>query len=124
MHEPPPTNGHKIITDESLLGKIFHQLIDNAVKFTTDGTISIGCEKKEDEIQFYVKDTGIGISPENKHRIFSNFEQEDFAISRKYEGTGIGLSIAKGLVELLGGKIWLDSQKGKGSTFYVSIPIE
>jgi PAS domain S-box-containing protein len=118
------TNAIKLITDNNLVRKIFHQLIDNAVKFTSNGTITIGAEKNEGEIQFFVKDTGIGISDEGKSRIFGNFEQEDFANTRKFEGTGIGLSIAKGLVELLGGKIWLHSEKGNGSTFYFTIPIE
>jgi len=113
-----------IHTDEEILNRIFHQLIDNAVKFTTSGTITIGCEKQKDEHHFFVKDTGIGISEEYKSRIFGNFEQEDFASTRKYEGTGIGLSIVKRSVELLGGKIGLESEKGKGSTFYFSIPIE
>lgn len=94
------------------------------MKFSSNGTIFIGCEKHKNEHHFFVKDTGIGISEEYKSRIFGNFEQEDFANSRKYEGTGIGLSIVKGSVELLGGKIGLESEKGKGSTFYFSIPIE
>jgi len=114
---------YRIFTDEELLSKIFHQLIDNAVKFTSHGTITVSCEKNKNEHHFFVKDSGIGISEEYKSRIFGNFEQEDFANTRKYEGTGIGLSIAKGLVELLGGKIWLDSEKGKGSTFYFTLPI-
>jgi len=94
------------------------------VKFTNRGTITIGCEKHKSEHHFFVKDSGIGISEEYKSRIFSNFEQEDFASTRKYEGTGIGLSIVKGSVELLGEKIWMESEKGIGSTFYFSIPIE
>lgn len=114
---------HKIFTDEELLGKIFYQLIDNAVKFTSHGTITVGCEKNKNDYHFFVKDSGIGISEEHKSRIFDNFEQEDFASTRKYEGSGIGLSIAKGFVELLGGRICLDSEKGKGSTFYFTLPI-
>ncbi len=110
-------------TDEGILNRIFHQLIDNAVKFTTQGKITIGCEQNKSEFHFFVKDTGIGISEEYKSRIFGNFEQEDFASTRKFEGTGIGLSIVKKSVDMLGGKIWLDSEKGKGSTFYISIPV-
>ena len=124
LPETPENSKYMLFTDEVLLGKIFHQLIDNALKFSSNGTIFIGCEKQKDEHHFFVKDTGIGISEEYKSRIFGNFEQEDFANTRKYEGTGIGLSIVKGLVELLGGKIGLESEKGKGSTFYFSIPIE
>lgn len=114
---------YKILTDEALISKVFYQLFDNAVKFTTQGTITVGCEKHEKELHFFVKDSGIGISKEYKSRIFGNFEQEDFATTRKFEGTGIGLSIVKRSVELLGGKIWMDSKKGKGSTFHFSIPV-
>lgn len=114
----------KIYTDEELLGKIFLQLIDNAIKFTSHGTITIGCEKGKNEYHFFVQDTGIGISEGYKNRIFGHFEQEDFTITRRYEGTGVGLPIAKGMVELLGGKMWLFSEKGEGSTFYFSIPVE
>jgi len=120
----PKNTNQSIFTDEDLLTKIFHQLIDNALKFTTHGSITIGCEKHKKEFHFFVKDTGIGISEEYKNRIFGNFEQEDFASTRKYEGTGIGLAIAKGFIELLGGKMWMETEKGKGSTFYFSIPIE
>jgi PAS domain S-box-containing protein len=119
---PHLKRNYKIFTDRELLGKILHQLIDNAVKFTVNGTIDVGFEKKENKMQFFVRDTGIGISDENKNHIFENFIQGDIANSRKYEGTGIGLSIAKGYVELLGGKIWLDSEKGKGSTFFFFLP--
>jgi len=120
----PEKTKQSILTDEDLLTKIFHQLIDNAVKFTSHGTITIGHKKHKNEYHFFVKDTGIGISEEYKSRIFGNFEQEDFATTRKYEGTGTGLSIAKGFIELLGGKMWLESEKGKGSIFYFSIPTE
>ncbi len=120
--EIPEVTKQKIFTDDVLLGKILYQLIDNAVKFTSQGTIAIGCLPVKNELHFFVKDSGIGISEEYKSRIFFNFEQEDFASTRKYEGTGVGLSIVNKLVELLGGKIWLESEKEKGSTFYFSIP--
>ncbi|HPR85120.1 MAG TPA: response regulator, partial [Prolixibacteraceae bacterium] len=74
------------------------------------------------ELHFFVKDTGIGISEEKKAQVFDSFIQEDNAITRKYEGNGLGLTIAKGLVELLNGKIWMSSEKGLGSIFYFSIP--
>ena len=113
----------KIYTDGELLSKILNQLIDNAVKFTSHGQISIGFEKKDDKFDFFVKDSGIGISEENKLRIFGDFNQLDSETTRKFQGTGLGLSIAKGLTELLGGKIWMNSEKGKGSTFHISIPL-
>lgn len=112
-----------IFTDGDILSKILNQLVDNAVKFTKTGGISIGYTKFNDHLHFFIKDSGIGISDENKKNIFEDFAQEDSAISRKYEGSGLGLSIAKKFTELLGGKIWMESEKGKGSTFYFSIPI-
>lgn len=114
----------KFNCDEILLGKILNQLIDNAIKFTDSGQISVGYYVVNNEIFFFVKDSGIGVSEEYKNRIFKNFDQEENMDHRKYEGTGIGLAIAKGLVELLGGYIWAESEKGKGSTFSFSIPLK
>lgn len=113
---------YEIYTDGDLLGKILFQLIDNAVKFTSDGSIEVSCEYKNSHFLFFVKDTGIGISNENQNRIFDKFTQEEGANNRRYEGSGIGLSIAKGLVELLGGEIGLESEKGKGTSFYFTLP--
>lgn len=112
----------KIHADNELFSKILIQLIDNAVKFTHQGNITIGFEHHTNELHFFVKDTGIGISEEKKSQVFDSFIQEDNAITRKYEGNGLGLTIAKGLVELLNGKIWMSSEKGLGSIFYFSIP--
>lgn len=114
----------KLKTDNDLFGKILFQLVDNAVKFTHEGTINIGVEEHPNELHFFVKDTGIGISEEKQQQVFDSFIQEDNATTRKYEGNGIGLSIAKGFTELLNGKIWLLSEKGKGSTFYFSVPYD
>lgn len=122
LKKPQPIYDYKVNTDGELFGKILHQLIDNAIKFTSHGQVTIGYEKKENEFHFFVKDSGIGISEESKKRIFGNFHQEDNADTRQYQGTGIGLSIAKGLIELLGGNIWLESEKGKGSTFHFTLP--
>ena len=123
LQKPQPATVDKIYTDGILLSKILHQLIDNAVKFTSQGNITIGYKIQDEFVHFYVQDTGIGISEENKKRIFGNFIQEDTADTRRYEGTGIGLSIAEGLTELLGGAMCLESLKGKGSTFYFSLPL-
>jgi len=112
-----------IYSDESKLNQIFTNLINNAIKFTTSGRIDYGYEIKEYEIQFYVKDTGIGIPEEYYEKIFDRFIQVDLKITRGYEGAGLGLSICKGLVELLGGNIWLESEVGKGTTFYFTIPL-
>lgn len=123
ISEDSLTESPYFLTDENLLGKVLYQLIDNAVKFTDRGTIAVGYEKIGNEIQFSVKDSGIGMSEATRHKIFENFMQGDEFDNRKYDGTGIGLSIAKGYVELLGGRIWAESQKGKGSTFYFLLPV-
>jgi signal transduction histidine kinase len=122
LKKPQPFYDYKINTDVELLGKILHQLIDNAVKFTSHGQITVGLNMVENEVHFFVKDTGIGISEDYKKQIFGDFRQEDNADTRQYQGTGIGLSIAKGFIELLGGHIWIESEKGKGTTFKFSIP--
>jgi PAS domain S-box-containing protein len=111
-----------IISDESRLYQILTNLINNAIKFTESGSIDFGYEFKENLIEFYVKDTGIGISPDLFERIFDRFTQADMSISRGYEGTGLGLSISKGLLELLGGKIWFESELNKGTTFFFTLP--
>lgn len=111
-----------LYTDNELLSKTLYQLIDNAVKFTIKGSVVVGYERVENHLHFFVKDSGIGISVENLNQIFDSFIQEDGAITRRYEGSGLGLSIAKGFIGILGGKIWVESVKGKGSTFHFSIP--
>jgi two-component system sensor histidine kinase/response regulator len=122
LQKPSDHLAIKIFTDVELFGKIIHQLVDNAVKFTSQGSILTGFEMIGDEINFFVKDTGIGISEENKMHIFENFRQEDSNTTRGYEGSGLGLPIASKFIQLLDGKIWLESEKGKGSTFHFSLP--
>ena len=127
---------HKLIEDDSAimvhtdsrkLSQIFLNLLKNALKFTHEGHIEYGYikEKENDKsiLKFFVKDTGIGISKEKQALIFDIFRQGDDTHTRKYEGVGIGLSVAKRLTELLGGKIWLESHDGKGSEFYFTIPL-
>lgn len=111
-----------VITDETKLTQILSNLIVNAIKFTEKGLVKYGCEIKGNDILFYVSDTGIGIPQDLHEKIFERFRQSDFSISRKYGGTGLGLSISKSYVEFLGGKIWLKSHLGEGSTFYFTIP--
>jgi len=114
-----------IISDEFKLNQIISNLINNAIKFTEKGTIDFGYKIIDDKyMQFFVKDTGIGIVPEFHSRIFERFSQVDSSITRGYEGAGLGLPICKGLAEKLGGTIWLESEKDKGSTFYVEIPFK
>jgi len=111
-----------IYTDESKLHQILTNLINNAVKFTKFGNIDFGYEIKENFIQFYVKDTGIGISQELYDRIFDRFVQAEQSMTKNYEGAGLGLAISKGLVELLGGRIWLESEIDRGTTFFFTLP--
>jgi len=112
-----------IKSDEFRLRQILSNIIGNAVKFTEKGIISWGCTiEKERDIKFSVKDTGIGISPENIELVFDRFRQMDDSSIRKYGGTGLGLPVSKSLVDLMGGEIWVESQIGRGSEFYFKIP--
>nr|WP_319270752.1 PocR ligand-binding domain-containing protein [uncultured Draconibacterium sp.] len=117
-------NECEVSTDKSKLNKILSNLIENAIKFTHSGFIEFGYKIKGENLIFYVQDTGIGISSNNREIIFERFSQEDKEISRKHGGLGLGLSISKENAILLGGDITLESEKGKGSTFYVSIPFK
>ena len=113
----------RILSDGFRLKQILTNLIDNAIKFTPKGTITIHVNSKDDYLEFSVTDTGVGIVPENQKLIFDRFRQADTSLSRNFGGSGLGLSIAKALVERMSGKIWLVSESGKGSTFYVTIPL-
>jgi PAS domain S-box-containing protein len=117
---------NNIQSDIEKIYGILINLIKNALKFTKEGTIELGCrlrkEKESSELEFYVRDTGIGI-PENRQKpIFHRFVQADVSGKMAYQGAGLGLSISKAYVELLGGKIWVESKEGKGSVFYFTIP--
>jgi len=112
----------EIYTDNTKLIQILTNLLTNALKFTHEGFIEFGYNLKNKSLQFYVKDTGIGIKPELQEIIFERFRQADLSITKKYGGTGLGLSISKGFVELMGGKIWVVSEPDKGATFFVEIP--
>ena len=113
-----------VLTDPELLRKVLIHLLENAVKFTKEGIIEAGFMVNDHEIEFYVKDTGIGISVDKQKNIFDLFIQEDHSNTRKHDGNGLGLSIARGVVELLGGRIRVESVKGKGSSFFFTIPRE
>jgi len=107
-------------SDPDLIRKVLNHLVGNALKFTEKGTIQIGLETSKDQVNIFVKDTGIGISEDAQKLIFDSFMQEDFSSTRQFEGSGLGLSIVKGIVSLLKGEISLSSTKGKGSTFTIS----
>jgi signal transduction histidine kinase len=117
-----PDKDSNIITDSTKLIQILSNLINNAVKFTKHGEIKFGYNLKEPFLEFFVRDSGIGIPEEYHSRIFDRFFQVDSAISREFSGTGLGLSICKGYVELLGGTIRVESESGKGTLFVFTIP--
>jgi PAS domain S-box-containing protein len=115
-------NGDLIFTDRIWLKRVLNHLMDNAVKFTLDGSIEFSYLKENENIVFKIKDTGIGIKKENLSRIFEEFRQEIDGHHRPFEGLGIGLTLAKEVVERMGGRIFVQSEKGFGSEFSFSIP--
>ena len=117
-------NDVNIKTDSFKLAQILSNLVSNAMKFTSEGEVIFGYTLKDNMIEFYVSDTGIGILPEHHDLIFSRFYQTDSSYTRRFEGTGLGLSISKAYVELMGGKIWFTSKTGVGSVFYFTLPFE
>jgi signal transduction histidine kinase/CheY-like chemotaxis protein len=123
-HYAVDSNGFAILCDMVRLRQILSNLINNALKFTTAGFVEFGYVIPNNAtIIFYVQDTGIGIAREKQAVIFERFRQVDDTTTRKYGGTGLGLAISKKLVELMGGKIWVESETGKGSTFFFSLPL-
>lgn len=119
---PAETEDFSIQTDPELFRKIIYHLLDNAVKFTQKGGITLGYSVHTENIDFFIRDTGIGIEKEAQERIFESFMQENIANTRGHEGSGLGLSIIKGLTKLLGGEISLESEKGEGTTVLFSLP--
>jgi CheY-like chemotaxis protein len=111
-----------ITTDKEKLYAILINLVKNAIKYSNKGTIEFGYEIKENWIEYFVKDNGIGISKEKQNIIFERFVQADFNDKMARQGAGLGLAIAKAYVDLLGGKIWVESELDKGSTFYFKLP--
>jgi PAS domain S-box-containing protein len=112
-----------IITDREKVFAVLTNLVKNAVKHTKRGSIDFGYTSKENQLIFYVKDTGIGIPENRKEAVFKRFVQADVANEMAIQGAGLGLSISKAYVEMLGGQLWLESEENKGSTFYFSLPI-
>jgi signal transduction histidine kinase len=119
----------ELFTDEEKFMAILTNLVKNAIKYTNQGVIQFGYTKKDSNLEFYVKDTGIGISKDRHNAIFERFIQADIKDQSASEGTGLGLSISKAYVKMLGGEIWVESDKEElpaskagGSTFYFTIP--
>lgn len=117
-----PSGEAIIITDQGKLNSILTNLIKNAIKYTETGKIEVDCMAQGILLKFSVKDTGIGVPENRREAIFNRFEQADIADTRAFQGSGLGLSIAKAYVEMLGGTIGLDSKVGFGSTFWFTLP--
>jgi signal transduction histidine kinase len=114
-----------IYTDPGRLQQVLSILLDNALSFTEKGSVTLGCDiADENTIIFSIKDTGIGISKDEQKTLFQRFKQVDFTTHRKLTGSGLGLVLAKYIIEMLGGKIWVESETGSGATFYFSLPLE
>ncbi len=119
---PKESPDKTIYSDSEIIRKTLNILLDNALKFAKVGSISCGYVLKSDFIEFFVKDSGVGIAPDKLELIFGMFTQEETSNTRGYEGSGLGLTIAQGLVKLLGGTIKVNSEKGKGSVFTFTVP--
>jgi PAS domain S-box-containing protein len=109
--------------DELRVRQVLTNLLDNAIKFTAKGSVTLRAELQGEQLHFAVKDTGIGIAPERLQAIFDPFTQADASMTRRFGGTGLGTTISKQLVELMGGKIWAESEPGQGTTFHVVLPL-
>lgn len=108
-------------TDQQKVFSILTSLVKNALKYSSEGKIEMGYTRKGKYLEFYVKDTGIGIPEDRKEAVFERFIQADIADKKALQGAGLGLSISKAYVEMLGGEIWMESELGKGSSFYFTI---
>lgn len=120
---PLPDKETRIICDKEKVYAVLTNLIKNAIKFTDKGTIKIGYELKDDFLEFYMEDTGIGIPRKQQESVFNRFAQVDTRLSSGYEGSGLGLAISKAYIKMLGGEIWLVSKENVGSTFYFTLPV-
>ncbi len=117
-----PDKQLEVESDETKLRQILSNLVNNAIKFTDEGVVELGCSANDVSIDFFVRDQGIGIDPNDQEVIFERFRQAHTGLSRSYGGTGLGLTICKSLVEMLGGTIWVESKVGEGSLFRFTLP--
>ena len=123
-HSDIPDNAALILTDGVKLIQILTNLVGNALKYTREGRVEFSSSIKDNELYFRIEDTGIGIPKHLHNKIFDRFWQVDSTVTREFGGTGLGLSISKAYVELMGGRIWLDSEPGIGSVFHFTVPYE
>jgi signal transduction histidine kinase len=112
-----------VFADEIRLRQIVTNIVSNAVKFTQQGGVTVRAFGANDMVRFEFADTGIGIAPDQHEKVFEEFQQLENTVTREYEGTGLGMAITKRLVELHGGRIWLESLPGQGTTFFVTLPV-
>lgn len=119
-----PDSSDNILIDQEGLSKILDQLLDNSVKFTSEGWIKFGYDVADNSIQFYVKDTGVGIPEGMEVKIFDMFRQVDLRASRDFGGNGLGLAIAKKYTEIIGGKIWIEQVEDCSTCFYLKLPFD
>lgn len=122
LETPADPENYSINSDSEIFYKIVTQLLDNAIKFTRKGEITFGFEEQGNRLEFFVRDTGIGVSDSAIKNIFDRFVKFDSIPTEQSEGSGLGLSIAKGMVEIIGGNIWVKSEVNAGSTFFFSVP--
>ena len=123
IHHSANAENYIIITDKHLLEKSLFLLLNNAIKFTTEGSITLSYELHDENLEINLSDTGIGISQNALNRIFDVFMQENVSTTRSHEGSGLGLSIANGIIRLLGGHIQIESEQFKGTTVRITLPI-
>ncbi|USX20233.1 ATP-binding protein [Oxalobacteraceae bacterium OTU3REALA1] len=110
--------------DQLRMRQVIGNLVDNAIKFTEAGTVTLRARRDDGCLHIEVRDTGIGIAPERLHAIFDQFTQADASMTRRFGGTGLGTTISRQLVTLMGGRIWAESTPGQGATFHVQLPLE
>jgi len=120
---PRTDDSQLVVTDPYILRQVLANLLDNAVKYTARGKIVFGCQVQEKGLSCFVSDTGIGISRQNQEVIFDHFRQADIPEAQSYGGTGLGLTICRGMLNQLGGEIKVESEPNKGSTFRFTIPL-
>ena len=123
LHQEIDPDLPRVHADAARIRQVLLRIMANAAKFTDHGTITVRSWCKDDEVLVSVSDTGVGIPPEDQERIFERFEQGSLENGRRPNGAGLGLALSKDFVEMHGGRIWVKSEAGKGSTFTFSLPL-